>query len=186
MSDELHFPQEEPQLNPHEQDPSASVISPWTGNSWSLPGWWRRWGFALGGRNTWGEHFIRRQLSASCIVIGNRSLDLPSSPEASTPWPQPLILNLQKDVPPSEYEKEYIPEIYVPVLIVPTMFLPIPNVRCSFSSNLLIWWLSRNLMYNICTTPILWLRSSTYIYPPEKRSARKETIFILSLLSWVF
>ena len=27
MSDELHFRQEEPQLNPHEQDPSASVIS---------------------------------------------------------------------------------------------------------------------------------------------------------------
>lgn len=72
---------------------------------------------------------------------------------SSLPQPQAVIsplLNLQKDtpLPPSESEEEYVPDIYVPALIVPTMFLPIPNVRRLFSSNLLTWWLARNSMYD--------------------------------------
>ena len=162
MSDELHFPQEESQSNPHEQDPSASVISPTTFIEPETPD-----PFLVDDEDDGdspseeeSEENTSSDANSQQVVSPSETvpLDLPSSPVASTPRPHPLIPNLQKDVPPppSEYEEEeYIPEIYVPALIVPTMFLPIPNVRCSFSSDVLTWWLSRNLMYNNCTRQIL-------------------------------
>lgn len=64
--------------------------------------------------------------------------------------PRPLLSpNVNKDVPPppvsdSEDDDDDAPELYLPGLIIPTMFLPIPNVRHSFTSNLLTWWLSRS------------------------------------------
>jgi len=164
MSDELpQIPQEEPQLNPDEQVPSASsVISPTTvieldpflvddedeGDSHSEED--------ATEENTSSDANSHQVVSPSEAV----PLDLPTSPEVSTPQPQPLLPNLQKDVPPppsehEEEEEEYVPEIYVPALIVPTMFLPIPNVRRPFSPNLLTWWLSRNSKYYNCTRPIL-------------------------------
>jgi len=84
--------------------------------------------------------------------------DIPLSPTPSHPPMSPLP-NINKDVPPpppsdSESEEEEIPDIYVPTLIAATMFLPIPNVRRPFSSNILTWWLQRNLMYTTCTRPI--------------------------------
>lgn len=164
MSNEHHFPQEEPQLTPHEQDPSASVITPtaFTPAETLDP-------FLVDDEDEEdslsGEETVEENTSpvANSPQVVSPSepvpLDLPSSPEVNTPRPQPLIPNLQKDVPPppSEYEEEEeeVPELYVPALIVPTMFLPIPNVRRSFSSNLLIWWLSGNSMYHNCTRPIL-------------------------------
>jgi hypothetical protein len=163
MSSEHHFPQEEPQLNTHEQDPSASVISPtaFTEAETLDP-------FLVDDEDEGDSHSEEETVEENTSSDANSHqvvspseavpLDLPSSPEVNTPRPQPLIPNLQKDVPPppSEYEEEeYVPELYVPALIVPTMFLPIPNVRRSFSSNLLTWWLSRNSMYYNCTRPIL-------------------------------
>ena len=157
MSDEHHSPQQEPQLILHEQDPSASVISPTTVIEPETPD-----PFLIDDEDseeeavgdTSSDAISQQDVSPSESV----PLELPSSPEASIPQPPALLPNLQKDVPPppSEYEEEeYVPELYVPALIVPTMFLPIPNVRRSFSSNLLTWWLSRNSMYYNCTRPIL-------------------------------
>ena len=93
---------------------------------------------------------------ASSVTVSpaNIPLDLPSSPQ------QPLsaIPNLNKDVPPppveeqngddddddeEEGQQEEVPEIYLPALTLPTMFLPIPNVRLSFSFYFLTWWLRR-------------------------------------------
>ena len=158
MSDEHHFPHEEPQSNPHEQDLSASVISPTVKPETPDP-------FIVddedSGDSRSEEETVEENTSSAAnsqqVVSSTEAvpLDLPSSPEAR---PQALLPNLQKDVPPppSEYEEEeYVPELYVPALIVPTMFLPIPNVRRPFSSNLLTWWLSRNLMYDNCNRPIL-------------------------------
>ena len=162
MSNEHQFPQEEPQLIPHEQDPSASVITPTAFTQAETPD-----PFLIDDEDEEdslsGEETVEENTSSDAnsnqVVSPSEAvpLDLPSSPEVvNTPRPQPLIPNLQKDVPPppSEYEEEE-PELYVPALIVPTMFLPIPNVRRSFSSNLLIWWLSGNSMYYNCTRPIL-------------------------------
>jgi hypothetical protein len=159
MSDEH---QEEPQLNPHEQDSSASgptVISPtavFIEPETPDP-------FLVDDEDEDSSPSEEEASNANSQQVASPTeavpLDLPSSPEPSIPRPQAVHPNLQKDVPPppSEYEEEeYVPELYVPALIVPTMFLPIPNVRRSFSSNLLIWWLSRNSMYNNnCTRPIL-------------------------------
>ena len=163
MSDEHHEPpQQEPQLNPHpyEQDLSASVIGPTTVIEPETPD-----PFLVDDEDEGdSEEAIEENTSSDAISQQDVSpsetvpLELPSSPEASTPQPQAVLPNLEKDVPPppSEYEEEeYVPELYVPALIVPTMFLPIPNVRRSFSSNLLTWWLSRNSMYYNCTRPIL-------------------------------
>jgi len=156
MSDEHHFPQaEEPQLNPHEQDPSASgptaFVEPETPDPFLIDD---------EEEDSLSEEEAAEETSSDAnsqqVVLPTEAvpLDPPSSPEASIPRPLP---NLQKDVPPppSESEEEYVPELYVSALIVPTMFLPIPNVRHSFSSNLLTWWLSRNSMYYNCTRPIL-------------------------------
>ena len=170
MSDELHIPQEEHQLNSHEQDSPASdptVVSPTTvfiEPETPDP-------FLVDDDDEDDSHSEQEAVEENTSSDLNSSqqavspteavpLDLPSSSEASIPQPQQAQLpNLQKDVPPpppSEYEEEeYVPELYVPALIVPTMFLPIPNVRRSFSSNLLTWWLSRNSMYYNCTRPIL-------------------------------
>jgi len=165
MSDEHHrIPQEEPQSNSHEQDPSASVISPTTLiEPETLDP------FLVDDEDEGDSHSEEETVEENTSSDANSHqvvsppeavpLDLPSSPEASIPQPQPLLPNLQKDVPPppSEYEEEeeYVPELYVPALIVPTMFLPIPNVRRSFSPNLLTWWLSRHSMYYNRTRPIL-------------------------------
>jgi hypothetical protein len=155
MSDEHHFPQEEPQLNPHEQSPSTTVISPSVFIERETPD-----PFLVDDEEE--EDSLSEEEKTSSDANSQQAvlpteavpLDLPSSPEAT---PQALLPNLQKDVPPppSESEEEYVPELYVPALIVPTMFLPIPNVRRSFSSNLLTWWLSRNSMYYNCNRPIL-------------------------------
>lgn len=71
------------------------------------------------------------------------------SPLPAPPSPLPMTPNVNKDVPPppisdSEDEEDDIPDLYLPGLVIPTMFLPIPNVRRSFSSNLLTWWLCRS------------------------------------------
>lgn len=86
----------------------------------------------------------------------NVPLDLPESDKPQPPAsPRPNVNKAVPPPPPSESEEEEeVPDIYVPALIVPTMFLPIPNVRHPFSSNLLTWWLSRNLMYTTCIRPI--------------------------------
>jgi len=78
----------------------------------------------------------------------NVPLDLPSSPQQ----PFSAIPDLNKDVPPPPVEEqdgeeegqEELPEIYLPALTSPTMFLPIPNVRLSFSFYFLTWWLRRH------------------------------------------
>ncbi|KAF9006133.1 hypothetical protein BDQ17DRAFT_332984 [Cyathus striatus] len=86
------------------------------------------------------------------------SLTAPTSPPPNAdPLSSPLLpANLNKDVPPppstSSESDEEAPDLYLPGLVIPTMFLPIPNVRRSFS-NQLTWWLSRNLMYNTCIRP---------------------------------
>ena len=160
MSNEHHLPQEEPQLNSHEQNPEVSsprVISPSVFIEPETPD-----PFLIDDEeeDSLSEEAVEEKTTSDAnsqqVVLPTETvpLDLPSSPEASIPRPLP---NLQKDVPPppSDSEEEYVPELYVPALIVPTMFLPIPNVRRSFSSNLLTWWLARNLMYDNCTRPIL-------------------------------
>ena len=155
MSD--HLPQEEP----HEQDLEASgptVTSPTEFTKPEVPD-----PFLVDDDEESEEEAVEEETSSDSNAQQAVSpteavpLDLPSSPEVATPRPPALLPNLQKDVPPppSESEEEYVPELYVPTLIVPTMFLPIPNVRRSFSSNLLTWWLSRNLMYYNCNRPIL-------------------------------
>jgi hypothetical protein len=161
MSDEHDFPQEEPPLNPHEQDPSVispTFIEPETPDPFLVDDE----GDSLSEEEA-AEENTSSDANSHQVVSPSEAvpLDLPSLPEISTPRPQPLVPNLQKDVPPppseeeEEEEEEYVPELYVPALIVPTMFLPIPNVRRPFSSNLLTWWLSRNSMYYNCTRPIL-------------------------------
>jgi hypothetical protein len=69
------------------------------------------------------------------------------SPVVSSPLSS---ANIHKDVPapppPASSDEEEVPELYLPGLIIPTMFLPIPNVRRSFSFHL-TWWLSKSLMY---------------------------------------
>jgi len=156
--------QEEPQLNPLEQDPSASVTSPTAFTEPETPD-----PFLIDDEDEGDSHSEEEAVEENTSSDANSQqvaspteavpLDLPSPPQVSTPQPQPLLPNLQKGVPPppSEYEEEeeYVPELYVPALIVPTMFLPIPNVRRSFSSNLLTWWLSRNSKYYNCTRLIL-------------------------------
>jgi len=147
MSDESHLPHEEPQLIPSALTPDPFLIDDEDeGDSLSEE--------EATQENT-SSDANSQQVASSTEAV---PLELPSAPEVSTPQPQPLLPNLQKDVPPppSEHEEEeYVPELYVPALIVPTMFLPIPNVRRSFSSNLLTWWLSRNSKYYNCTRRIL-------------------------------
>lgn len=149
MSDELHLPQEESQLNSYEQDTSlsdsmvTSPIEPETPDPFLID----------------DEEEDSSDANSSQVVSPTQAvpLDLPSLPEVSISQPRAPLPNLQKDVPlpPSESEEEeYVPDLYIPTLIVPTMFLPIPNVRRSFSSNLLTWWLVRNSMYDNCTRPI--------------------------------
>jgi len=164
MSDEHHFPQEEPQSNLHEHDSSAS--DPTATNSTlfieaDIPD-----PFLIDSEDSEeGDSLSEKEVDKEKVSSDGISqqatqvvpLDLPSSPEASIPQHQTLISplpNLYKDTPPppSESEEEYVPDLYVPALILPTMFLPIPNVRRSFSSNLLTWWLARNFTYdNNCT-----------------------------------
>jgi hypothetical protein len=64
---------------------------------------------------------------------------LSQSPSSSTASTQ-LSPNRNKAVPPppseSDPEDEEAPELYLPGLVIPTMFLPIPNVRFSFSFQL--------------------------------------------------
>jgi trafficking protein particle complex subunit 12 len=155
MSDDLHFPQEEPQLNLHEQDTSlsdsmvTSPIEPETPDPFLIDD---------EEEDSEEEEKASSDANSSQVVSPTQAipLDLPSSPEVSISQPQAPLPNLQKDVPlpPSESEEEYVPDLYIPTLIVPTMFLPIPNVRRSFSSNLLTWWLVRNSMYDNYTRPI--------------------------------
>lgn len=71
------------------------------------------------------------------------------SPLPAPPSPLPMTPNVNKDVPPppisdSDDDEDDIPDLYLPGLVIPTMFLPIPNVRRSLSSNLLTWWLCRS------------------------------------------
>ena len=89
----------------------------------------------------------------------NVPLDLPPTPSPQPTAQQPLppvspLPNINKDVPPppssdSDLDEEEVPDIYVPQLIVPTMFLPIPNVRRSLSSDYLTWYLRRNSLNNV-------------------------------------
>ena len=138
MADENHFSQEEPQSIL--QQPTVALPEVETPDP-----------FLIDDDEEEGVSLSEEEQATSQIVISPTQavpLDLPSLPQ-----PQAIIsplLNLQKDtpLPPSESEEEYVPDIYVPALIVPTMFLPIPNVRRSFSSNLLTWWLARNSMYD--------------------------------------
>ena len=153
--------QEEPQSNLQEQDPSASN-HPTVSTDVEVPD-----PFLIDDEEEQDSHSEEESAAEEppSDTLSQQAtqavpLDLPSLPEPSTPQPQVLtspLPNLQKDIPPppSESEEEYVPDLYVPALIVPTMFLPIPNVRRSFSSNLLTWWLARNLSYNNCTRPIL-------------------------------
>jgi len=90
-------------------------------------------------------------------IIPAHEISLTSEHISSLPAVPPL--NVNKDVPPaprpdSESDEDQVPDLYLPGLILPTMFLPIPNVRRSFSSNYLTWWLSRSLMYYTCTRRI--------------------------------
>jgi hypothetical protein len=90
-------------------------------------------------------------------IIPAHEISLTSEPIPSLPMVPPP--NINKDVPPpprpdSESDEDQVPDLYLPGLILPTMFLPIPNVRRSFSSNYLTWWLSRSLMYHTCTRRI--------------------------------
>jgi hypothetical protein len=62
------------------------------------------------------------------------------------PLPSPNVNKAIPPPPPSESDDEAL-EVFLPGLILPTMFLPIPNVRRSFSFQL-IWWLPRHLMYS--------------------------------------
>jgi hypothetical protein len=153
MSDEHHLP-EEPQSDLHEQEPSTSpsvFIEAETPDPFLIDS--DEEGDSPSEDEKPSSDAISQQVVSPTQAV---PLDLPSSPKASIPQLQTPIPNLYKDTPPppSESEEEYIPELYVPALIVPTMFLPIPNVRRLFSSNLLTWWLSRNLMYNNNTRPI--------------------------------
>lgn len=70
----------------------------------------------------------------------NVDLSQPSSPGPQQPLASPR-LNINKDVPPppsdDSDEEEEVPDVYVPSLVMPTMFLPIPNVRHLFSTNLM-------------------------------------------------
>ena len=148
MADEHHLPPKEPQ---YEQD-SPTVASPTVFAEAEAPN-----PFLIdeeGDSLSEGEAVEEQPLSdPQDAVLPTQSvpLDLPSTPQPQT------LSNLQKDTPPplSESEAESVPDVFVPALILPTMFLPIPNVRRPFSSNLLTWWLPRNLMYNTCTRPIL-------------------------------
>jgi hypothetical protein len=145
MSDEHHLPPEEPQSNPHEQEPSASdptftsSIEPETFDP-----------FLVDAPEKVSEEEVVEVTPSSDtkslqIVSPTQALSFPS-PKASIPQSPPPLPSLQTDIPsPSESEGEFAPDIFVPTLIVPTMFLPIPNVRRPFSSNLLTWWLVRNL-----------------------------------------
>lgn len=160
MADEHHLPQAQPQLNLPAQDPPPSdLVEAEAPDPFLIDD-------EEDGESLSEEEADEEQVSSDAIsqkvVLPTESvpLDLPSSPEASISQPQSLISpipNLQKDtpLPPSESEEEYVPDLYVSSLIVPTMFLPIPNVRRSFSSNLLTWWLARSSMYDTRTRPIL-------------------------------
>jgi hypothetical protein len=91
------------------------------------------------------------------------SLSSPAAVDVSTPLPPTPGPNVDKPVPPppvqqetssSESEEEENPDVYLPGLILPSMFLPIPNVRRSFSNNL-YWWLHKpTTMYYTCIRPI--------------------------------
>jgi len=156
MADEHDLPQEALQLNLNEQDPPKVLVEVETPDPFLIDDDEEDRGLRS------EEEADEKQASSDAVYQKAVSptqtvpLDLPSSPQASISQPQPLP-NMQKDTPPppSESEEEYVPDVYVPALIVPTMFLPIPNVRRPFSSNLLTWWLARNLMYDTCTRPIL-------------------------------
>ena len=154
MSDEDHLP-EEPQSNLHEQDPSVSdpIQSVFIEAETPDPFLIDDEGDSPSEDEKASSDAVSQQVVSPTQAV---PLDVPSSPKVSAPQLQTPIPNLYKDIPPppSESEEEYVPDLYVPALIVPTMFLPIPNVRRLFSSNLLTWWLSRNLMYNNNTRPI--------------------------------
>lgn len=83
----------------------------------------------------------------------NVPLSIPVSPSPLSSKPLPSPVNVNKEVPPppvperdggdsDEDEADDVPDLYLPGLVTPTMFLPIPNVRHPFTSNLLTWWLS--------------------------------------------
>lgn len=95
-------------------------------------------------------------LATNVSVTDVAAISLPAISELLDSSPP----NVDKDVPPSPHEepaqqvgegKEEVPDFFLPGLITPTMLLPIPNVRSSFfSSNLLLWWLSKSfLTYNM-------------------------------------
>ena len=162
MSDELHLPQEEPHLNFHQgtsaSDPAVtSSVEPETPDPFLIDDDDDDDDDDEDSEEEADEEKAPSDANSSNVVSPTQAVSLDLSPllEASIPQPQGSLPNLQKDIPPSESEEEYVPDLYVPALIVPTMFLPIPNVRRSFSSNLLTWWLARNLMYDNCTRPIL-------------------------------
>jgi hypothetical protein len=102
-------------------------------------------------RGPQGSHSDQFNTSAEDISLAQSKTDDYLSPLSSA--------NLNKVVPPtpppeSDEEEEKTPELYLPGLIIPTMFLPIPNVRRSFSFHL-TWWLSRSLMYYSRTTRLI-------------------------------
>jgi hypothetical protein len=86
--------------------------------------------------------------AAQEVSLSNTNTASPS-PLPAPPSPLPMTPNVNKDVPPppisdSDDDEDDIPDLYLPGLVIPTMFLPIPNVRPSLSSNLLTWWLRRS------------------------------------------
>lgn len=96
-----------------------------------------------------------RQSALPTTAAHDVSLSISPSPSplpadlSSKPLPTPMNPNVNKDVPPppvsdDDEDEDEAPELYLPGLVIPTMFLPIPNVRRSFPSNHLTWWLSRS------------------------------------------
>lgn len=96
-----------------------------------------------------------RGQTASPAAASSVPLSISPSPSpaalSSKPLPSPFLSpNVNKDVPPpplsdiDDDSDDEAPEISLPGLVVPTVFLPIPNVRQSFLSNQLTWWLSRS------------------------------------------
>jgi len=90
-------------------------------------------------------------------IVPAHEISLTPEPITTHPIVSPSS-NPNKDVPlpplpDSESDKDEAHDLYLPGLITPTLFLPIPNVRHSFSNHL-TWWLSRSLMYYTCTRRI--------------------------------
>jgi hypothetical protein len=99
--------------------------------------------------------------SQSTITTQDVSLTHPTSPLAEHATPHTVSLpspNVDKAIPPppssDTTDEDEAPDLYLSGLLMPTLFLPIPNVRRSFSSNYLTWWLSRSIMYHTCNRRI--------------------------------